>query len=71
MSDGLTDEDRLRIIEQIATTHKERRTPGAPYVSDRRMLEFCEYHIPWLMEAAKRGVLAQAHERRPVPEAHG
>lgn len=44
------------ILDQIERTHRERRTPGAEYVSDRRMLEFVEHHLPGIIAAARKGL---------------
>lgn len=54
------------IIDQIDLVHRERRTPGAPYTSDRRFLEFIEYHLPAILAAARDGLRARAAiEDRP------
>lgn len=52
--------DLRDIIDQIDHTYRERRTPGAPYTSDRRMLEFMEYHWPSICAAARKGLDGEA-----------
>mgnify|MGYP000937303640 CR=1 FL=1 len=48
-----------RVLDQIELVHRERRTPGAEYTSDRRMLEFVEYHLPAICAAARKGLEAE------------